>query len=199
MRRLRWSLPTVVVMAILVAPGEASAQRFGGQFGGAGGFWFLYVSPDIEEARSFDRDVGGLLLLGGRGFLQVGRVRLGGGGLGGSFADEGLNPAGNDVSGGLDAGGFTAEYLVLQKDIEVAVGGLIGGGEFRFEERLAVDGDVESLNRRQRAIFVGMPWARAGYNVAPFVNVGAQLGYLIGSEDIDGFTLGFDVLVGLIP
>lgn len=188
-----------IILGILAFPRDGAAQRFGGQFGGAGGIWALYVAPDVEDEFSFDRDLGGLILIGGRGFLQVGRIRLGGGGFGGSFTDEGLNPAGNDVTGGLGGGGFTAEYLLVQRDYEVAVGGLIGGGSYTFEERLSLDGDVETLNRRQRSIFIGMPWARAGYNLAPLVNAGLQIGYLIGSEDVGGFSIGLDIVVGLIP
>ena len=177
----------------------AFSQRLGGDFGGGGQFWVLYIDPGIDVDRSFGRDVGGVTAIGGRGFLQTRRVRLGGGGFGGSFSDEGLNEDGNRVQGGLSAAGFTAEYLAVQQDLEVAVGALLGGGVLSLEERLSVSGDVEELRRRRDAIFVAYPWVRLGYNPAPFVNVGLQLGYFVGTEDVGGFAIGLEVGVGLIP
>jgi hypothetical protein len=38
-----------------------------------------------------------------------------------------------------------------------------------------------------------------GYNPAPLVNAGLQLGYLIGTDDVGGVAVGIDVMVGLIP
>lgn len=183
------------------APGSAFAQRFGGDFGGAVGFWLVYVDPGVDRDQSFGRDLGGIVAMGGRAFLQTGRVRLGGGAFGGSFTDEGRNPSGADVSGGLSAGGFIAEYLVVQQNFELALGGMAGGGVLTIEELLDVDvsGDVETLRRRSETIFVGYPWVRVGHNPAPFINVGLQLGYLFGSEDIGGFSAGIDILVGIIP
>lgn len=186
-------------LIVFLPPTSASAQRFGGQFGGAIGFWLTYVAVDLEPDRSFGRDLGGVITLGARGFFQTGRVRLGVGVFGGGFADEGLNTSGNDVSGGLSAGGFTAEYLIVQKNIEFAVGGLAGGGTLTIEEQLSREGDVEQLNRRTDTMFVGYPWVRFGWNLAPFVNIGLQAGYLYGSEDFDGFSIGLDVMAGLIP
>ena len=197
------STALAVLMALLALPGTASAQRFGGDFGGAGGFWAVYVSPGLESDRTFGRDVGGAAALGGRGFLQTGRVRLGGGAVGGSFVDEGQNPDGNRVQGGLSFGGFTAEYLAVQQNVEVAVGGMIGGGVLTLEELLPAepddDADVERLRRREEAVFAGYPWVRLGYNAAPFVNAGLQVGYLLGGGDVSGFAVGIDITVGLIP
>jgi len=192
-----------LVFMLLAAPGTASAQRFGGDFGGAGGFWAVYVDPGIDGDRGFGRDVGAAVALGGRGFLQTGRVRLGGGAVGGSFLDEGQNTAGNRVQGGLSFGGFTAEYLAVQQNLEISVGGMIGGGVLTLEELLPAqpgdDPDTERLRRRRETIFAGYPWARVGYNPAPFVNAGLQVGYLLGSEDVNGFAVGIDVALGLIP
>ncbi len=193
------SLACTLALVALALPEQAHAQRFGGQFGGGGGFWMMVLVPDIAESRSFDRDLGAVVGFGGRGFIQTGRVRLGGGGFGGSFTDEGLNPADNRVSGGLGVGGFTAEYLLMRRNIEVIVGALLGGGELTLEERVGFDGDVEILNRREESIVVGLPWLRVGYNAAPLVNLGLQVGYLVGSEDVEAFAVGIDVLVGLIP
>lgn len=188
---------------LVLLPGSALAQRFGGDFGGAVGFWLLYVDPGIKEDRSFGRDVEGVVAFGGRGFLQTGRVRLGGGGFGGSFSSEGLNESGNRVQGGLSGGGFVAEYLLVQQNLELAVGGLAGGGVVTIEELLPPEpgdsGDVERLRRRREGIFIGYPWVRLGYNPAPLVNAGLQLGYLVGSEDVGGFAVSIDVLVGIIP
>ncbi len=188
-----------LILALALVPSSAWAQRFGGQFGGAGGLWLVFVNPDVAEDRSFGRDLGGVIGLGGRGFLQTGRVRLGGGAFGGSFIDEGLNSAGNEVDGGLSAAGFTLEYLAYQQNLEVIVGGLVGGGSLTLEERLGSAGGVETLRRRRDGVFIGYPWVRVGYNLAPFANAGLQLGYLFGSRDIGGFAIGLDVLVGLIP
>lgn len=189
----------VGVGGLLLDPAGAAAQRFGGQYGVAGGFWMLYVDPGVDEARSFGRDVGGVVALGGRGFVQLGRVRLGGGGFGGSFTDEGLNAVGDVVEGGLSGGGFTAEYLAIQQNFELIVGAMVGGGSLTIEEIQSSMGGVDQLLRRRDTIFLGYPWVRAGYNLAPFVNAGVQLGYLIGSNDVDGFAVGIDIVVGLIP
>jgi hypothetical protein len=187
----------------VLLPTSALAQRFGGDFGGAVGFWLLYVDPGIEEDQSFGRDVGGVLGMGGRGFLQTGRVRLGGGGFGGSFSREGLNESGHKVEGGLSGGGFIAEYLLVQRNLELTVGGFAGGGVLTLEEFLPPEagdvGDIERLRRRRQGIFIGYPWVRLGYNPAPLVNAGLQLGYLISSEDVGGFAASIDVLVGIIP
>ncbi len=188
-----------LAIGLALLPATAWAQRFGGQFGGAGGFWLVYVDLDVDDDRSLGRNLDGVIGLGGRGFLQTGRVRLGGGAFGGGFVDEGLNSAGNEVEGGLSATGFTFEYLAVQQNIEVVVGGLVGGGSLTVEERLGSAGGVESLNRQRDSIFLGYPWVRVAYNLAPFANAGLQLGYLIGSRDIGGFAIGLDVLVGLIP
>lgn len=190
-----------VVAAVALAPGSAFGQRFGGDFGGAVGFWLVYVDPGVDSEQSFGRDLGGVAALGGRAFLQTGRVRLGGGAFGGSFTDEGQNSSGFDVSGRLTAGGFVAEYLLVQRNVELAVGGLAGGGVLTLEELLDVDvtGDVETLRRRSEGVFVGYPWLRLGYNPAPFVNVGLQVGYLLGSEGVGGFAAGIDVAAGIIP
>ncbi len=192
-------LVLLLALSLSFVPRSASAQRFGGQFGGGGGFWVLLIDPDAGEDRAFGRDLGAVIAVGGRGFLQTGRVRLGGGAFGGGFLDEGLNSDGNDVRGSLSAGGFTFEYLAVQQNLEVIVGGLVGGGSLTLEQRLAVSGDVETLERRRDTIFVGYPWVRLAYNLAPFVNAGLQLGYLIGSKDVGGPAVGLDIQVGLIP
>lgn len=191
-----------LILALVLSalwPSRALAQRFGGQYGGGGGFWMQYLAPNLDAKDGFGRDLGGAVTLGGRGFVQIGRVRLGGGGFGGGFTGEGVNGAGNEVTGGVSGGGFIAEYLVLQRNLEVAVGGLAGGGSFSVEERLAVEGDVETLHRRKKSVFIGQPWVRVAYNLAPFVNAGLQLGYLIGSRDLHGVSVGLDVLIGLFP
>jgi hypothetical protein len=185
--------------AVALAPGSAEAQRFGGDYGGAGGFWLVYFDPGLEAAESFGRDVGAIVALGGRGFLQTGRFRLGGGGVGGGFVDEGTNASGNTVSGGFSGGGLVAEYLAVQRNVELAVGGMVGGGVLTVEESLAVNGDVEDLRRRRDSIFTAYPWVRLGWNPAALVNVGLQVGYLIGTSDVGGFAVGLDILVGLIP
>lgn len=189
----------VLGLTLTLLPEPALAQRFGGQIGGAGGFWLLYIVPNIDADQSFGRDLGNVVTLGARAFAQLERVRIGGGVFGGSFTNEGLNSAGNEVSGSVSAGGFTAEYLFLRKNVELALGGLAGGGVVTIEERLNVTGDVETLNRRKDSMFVGLPWVRLAYNAAPFVNLGLELGYFIGTADFDGFTAGIDVMVGLIP
>lgn len=193
------TLAVWLALLLTLLPHSAFAQRFGGQIGGAAGFWLLYIVPNIESNQSFGRDLGNVVALGGRGFVQFERVRLGGGAFGGSFTSEGLNTSGNEVTGAVSGGGFTAEYLALRETLEIAFGGLAGGGVVTVEERLSDSGDVETLNRRRDTIFVGLPWVRLGYNPAPFVNVGLQLGYFIGTRDFDGFTVGLDVMVGLIP
>jgi hypothetical protein len=186
-------------VVLLLLPGPAHAQRFGGDFGGGGGFWLVYADLGIDVDRSFGRDVGGVITLGGRGFLQTGKVRLGGGAFGGGFVDKGPNSAGNRVQGGFSAGGFTAEYLVLQQDLELVIGGMAGGGVLTIEEISSVSGGVEELRRRRESMFVGYPWVRVGYNPAPFINVGLQLGYMAGTQDVGGFAIGLDVMAGLIP
>ncbi|UCC82572.1 MAG: hypothetical protein JSW46_16595 [Gemmatimonadota bacterium] len=189
----------LVGVVLLLLPEPASAQRFGGDFGGGGGFWLVYVDVGVDVDRSFGRDVGGAVTLGGRGFLQTGKVRLGGGAFGGGFVDEGLNTAGNRVQGGFSAGGFTAEYLVVQQNLELVIGGMAGGGVLTIEEIVSVSGEVEDLRRRKESMFVGYPWVRVGYNPAAFVNVGLQLGYVAGTQDVGGFAIGLDIMVGLIP
>ena len=190
------------VVALFLSPRAAWAQRFGGDYGVGGGLWLVYVDVGVEAGRSFGRDVGGVVALGGRGFLQTGKVRLGGGAFGGGFTDEGPSADGR-VEGGLSAGGFTAEYLVVQRNLEVTVGGMAGGGVLTIEELLPAEVgdpvDVDRLRRRRETMFVGYPWVRVGYNPAPFVNVGLQLGYLVGNDDVDGFAVGLEVNAGLIP
>lgn len=195
-RAIRLLLASVV---FLVAPEPASAQRFGGDFGGGGGFWLVYADPGIDSDRSFGRDVGGVVALGGRGFLQTGKVRLGGGAFGGGFVDEGVNSGGNRVQGGFSAGGFTAEYLIVQQNLELVIGGMAGGGVLTIEEIVSVSGEVEDLRRRREPMFVGYPWVRVGYNPATFINVGLQLGYMAGTQDVSGFAIGLDIMAGLIP
>ncbi len=186
-------------VVLLLPPESAFAQRFGGDFGGGGGFWLVYADLGIDSDRSFGRDVGGVVALGGRGFLQTGKVRLGGGAFGGEFVDEGVNSDGNRVQGGFSAGGFTAEYLVVQQNLEVVIGGMAGGGVLTIEEITSVSGEVEELRRRREPMFVGYPWVRIGYNPAPFINVGLQLGYMAGTQDVGGFVVGLDIMAGLIP
>ncbi len=184
---------------LLILPEPASAQRFGGDFGGGGGFWLVYADLGIDADRSFGRDVGGVITLGGRGFLQTGKVRLGGGAFGGGFVDKGQNSAGNSVQGGFSAGGFAAEYLIVQQNLELVIGGMAGGGVLTIEEIVSVRGEVEDLRRRKESMFVGYPWVRVGYNPAPFINVGLQLGYMVGTQDVGGFAMGLDIMAGLIP
>lgn len=186
-------------LVLMHTPQPLHAQRFGGQFGAGGGFWLPFIAVDVDEDRGFGRDLGQVVGLGGRGFLQTGRVRLGGGGLSGTFTDEGLNSAGNEVTGSLSVGGFTFEYLVVQGNLEVTLGGMVGGGIINIEESIARSGGVEMLNRRRDAIFTAFPWARLGYNPATFVNVGLQVGYLVGTKDYSGFVVGVDVVAGIIP
>jgi hypothetical protein len=187
------------VFVLFFQPGSAFAQRFGGQFGGAGGFWMLLIDPGVPTGESFGRNIGEVLAFGGRGWLQTGKIRLGGGAFGGGFTDEGLNEAGNEVGGGLAAGGFTAEYLVIQRNVEVIAGALFGGGVVTIEERLGVTGDVEQLLRRQTSFLTSYPWVRVGYNPAALVNVGLELGYMFGTNGVGGPALGLDVMIGLIP
>ncbi len=90
----------------------------------------------------------------------------------------------------------------MQQNVELSVGALAGGGTLTVEAVIPATGlpaDVERLDRKRQAIFVGYPWVRASYNPAPFVNAGIQLGYLFGSEGVGGFALAIDVLAGLIP
>ncbi len=192
-------LATLAVLFVCCQPDAAWAQRFGGQFGGAAGFWLQYMIPNIDTRSTFGRDLGDLVLVGGRGFIQTGRVRLGFGAFGGSFTDEGVNSAGNEVSGGLNAAGLTAEYLIVQKELELIVGGFIGGGTLNVEELLSVTGEVETINRVKESLVIGIPWVRAGYNIAPLVNVGVEVGYMVGTQGFDGLTIGLDILAGLIP
>jgi hypothetical protein len=184
---------------LLLFPGSGFAQRFGGQFGGGGGFWLAYAHLGIDADRSFGRDVGGVVGLGGRGFLQSGRVRVGGGAFSGSFVDKGVNADGNRVQGGFSAGGFTVEYLVVQRNLEIVIGGMAGGGALTIEEIVSVSGEVEDLQRRRESMFVGYPWVRVGYNPAPFINIGLQLGYMAATQEVGGFAVGLDVMAGLIP
>lgn len=197
MKRAITLLLSSVVFLLLAGP--AHAQRFGGDFGGGGGFWLVFADLGIDSDRSFGRDVGGVVTMGGRGFLQTGKVRLGGGAFGGGFVDEGLNGTGNRVQGGFSAGGFTAEYLVVQQNLELVIGGMAGGGVLTIEEIVSVSSDVETLRRRREPMFVGYPWVRVGYNPAPFINVGLQLGYITGTQDVGGFAIGLDISAGLIP
>ncbi len=200
LNRARWTACALsVAVAVGAAPDAARAQRFGGEFGAAFGFWGAYIDPGIGPSRSFGRDLGQVAALGGRLFLQTGRVRLGAGAFGGGFTDEGANPGGFDVSGHLSAGGFTAEYLVVQQNVELAIGGMAGGGRLTIEELQDVTGDVETVVRRRHSIFVVYPWARLGYNPATLVNVGLELGYVAGSRGVGGFGVSLDVMVGLIP
>lgn len=183
------------------APTPAAAQRFGGDYGGAFGLWIIYGDPGLDAQRSFGRDLGGLAAVGGRIFFQTGRARLGLGGFTGAFVGDGPNEAGNQVQGGLTTGGVIAEYLVVQQNVEVALGGMLGPGRLSVEEVLVQAGGdgVENLDRQRDTIIVGYPWARLAYNPMPFVNLGLELGYLIGGEGIGGLTGGVDIMVGLIP
>jgi hypothetical protein len=192
---------TILLLAFVgtLVPSTGYAQRFGGDYGAAAGLWVLFVDPGIDSEDSFDRDLGGVIAFGGRLFFQTGRVRLGGAFFGGGFTKEGVNGDGLDVSGGLSAGGFTAEYLAVQQNLELSLGGMLGGGTLNVEELMGVSGDVESINRRRDTIVLGYPWARIGYNPAPFVNVGLQVGYLLATQGVGGFSVGLDIVVGLIP
>jgi hypothetical protein len=195
------SKSTILLLAFILTlvPSSSYAQRFGGDYGAAAGVWVLFVDPGVDSEDSFGRDLGGVIAFGGRLFFQTGRVRLGGAFFGGGFAKEGVNAAGFDVSGGLSGGGFTAEYLAVQHNLELSLGGMVGGGTLNVEELLGVSSDVESINRRRDTVVLGYPWARLGYNPAPFVNVGLEVGYMLGTQGVGGFSVGFDIFVGLIP
>lgn len=186
---------------VVSAPTPSVAQRFGGDYGGAFGLWIVYGEPGLDAERSFGRDLGGLAAVGGRIFFQTGRARLGLGGFSGAFVSDGPNQAGNQVQGGLTTGGFIAEYLVVQQNLEVALGGMLGPGRLSVEEVLIQAGGdgIENLDRDRDTIIVGYPWARVGYNPMPFVNVGLELGFLIGGEGIGGPAGGVEIMVGLIP
>lgn len=194
---MRLALIATAILAL--APAPAYAQRFGGDYGGAVGLWFVYADPGIDAQDSFGRDLGGAAALGGRLFFQRGRLRLGLGGFTGGFTKDGRNEAGNQVQGGLSTGGFIAEYLIVQQNLELVAGGMIGPGLLTVEEVLVPGDDVENLNRRRDTTIVGYPWVRVGYNPMPFINVGLELGYLVGGEGIGGFAGGIEVAVGLIP
>jgi hypothetical protein len=187
-------------LAVLFSlPNSAEAQRFGGTFGGGAAFWLVYVDPGINTEDSFDRDIGNVVALGARAFFQTGRARLGAGFFSGGFTDEGTNDAGNKVTGSLSSGGFIAEYLALQTNFEIAVGGMAGGGSITVEEHISSSGDLENLLRRRTSYFAAYPWVRFAYNPAPLVNVGIDLGYYFGTNDVGGFAVGLDIVVGLIP
>lgn len=192
-------LIVLVSLVALVLPNSAQAQRFGGQFGGGAAFWVVYVDPGISPDQSFGRDVGEVIALGTRAFVQTGKVRLGAGFFSGGFTDAGLNQDGNPVDGGLSSGGLIGEYLALQQNFEIAVGGMAGGGVITIEERIGTTGDIETLRRRREAFFAAYPWVRFGYNPAPFINVGLELGYYGGTKDVGGFAAALDIVVGLIP
>ncbi len=192
-------LIVLVLLLAFVLPNSAHAQRFGGEFGGGAAFWLAYVDPGISSDQSFGRDVGQVIALGARAFFQTGKVRLGAGFFSGGFTDAGLNQDGNQVDGGLSSGGFTAEYLALQQNFEIAVGGMAGGGVITIEERIGTTGDIETLRRRRESYFAAYPWVRFGYNPAPLVNVGLELGYYAGTKDVGGFAAALDIVVGLIP
>lgn len=191
----------LLVAVVLLAPTPALAQRFGGDYGGAVGLWLVYADPGIDAQDSFGRDLGGVLGVGGRLFVQKTRLRLGLGGFTGGFTGDGRNEAGNQVQGGLSAGGLIAEYLIVQQNLEVAAGTMLGPGRLTLEEiRDPSDEDgFEELRRDRHTIIVGYPWARVGYNPMPFVNVGLELGYFFGTEGVGGVAGGIDILVGLIP
>jgi hypothetical protein len=186
---------------LALAPAPAVAQRFGGDYGGAVGLWIVYADPGIDAADSFDRDLGGVAAVGGRLFFQTGRLRLGLGGFTGGFTGDGANEDGYQVQGGLTSGGFIAEFLIVQQNLEVAAGGMLGPGRLTLEEIVdpADDDGFEVLRRDRKTIAVAYPWARVGYNPMPFVNLGLEAGYMIGSEGVGGFAAGIEVLLGLIP
>ncbi len=189
----------LVAALLMLAPTPALAQRFGGDYGGAVGLWLVYADPGIDAQDSFGRDLGGVLGVGGRLFFQKTRLRLGLGGFTGGFTGDGLNDAGNQVQGGLSAGGFIFEYLIVQQNLEVAAGAMAGPGLVSLEEILDLGDDIENLDRRRYTFVAGYPWVRLGYNPMPFVNVGLELGYFFGTEGVGGFAGGIDILVGLIP
>jgi hypothetical protein len=194
-------LPLLVAAILALTPAPALAQRFGGDYGGAVGLWIVYADPGIDASDSFGHDLGGVAAIGGRLFFQTGRMRLGLGGFTGGFTGDGANEDGYQVQGGLTAGGFIAEYLIVQQNLEVAAGGMVGPGRLTLEEiRDSADDDgFEVLRRDRKTTFVGYPWARVGYNPMPFVNVGLELGYLFGSDGVGGFAGGIEILLGLIP
>ncbi len=192
----------LLVTAILaVAPSPALAQRFGGDYGGAVGLWVVYADLGIDAGDSFGRDLGGVAAIGGRLFFQTGRLRLGLGGFTGGVTGDGPNEAGYQVQGRLSTGGFIAEYLVIQQNLELTAGGMLGPGRLTLEEIVdpADDDGFEVLRRDRETIFVGYPWARVGYNPMPFVNLGLELGYVIGSEGVGGLAGGIQIFLGLIP
>lgn len=191
----------LLIAVLAVTPRPALGQRFGGDYGAAFGLWIVFGDPGLDAERSFDRDLGPVAAVGGRIFFQTGRARLGLGGFTGGFVSDGPNEAGNQVQGGLTTGGFIAEYLVVQRNLEVAVGGMVGPGRLSVEEVLVAAGDdgVENIDRDRDTVLVGYPWARLGYNPMPFVNVGLELGYLMGGEGIGGFAGSIELMLGLIP
>lgn len=194
-------LPLLAAAILALTPSPALAQRFGGDYGGAVGLWIVYADPGIDAGDSFGKDLGGVAAIGGRLFFQTGRLRLGLGGFTGGFTGDGSNGDGNQVQGGLTTGGFIAEYLIVQQNLEIVAGGMLGPGRLTLEEVLdpADDDGFEVLRRDRRTLFIGYPWARVGYNPMPFVNVGLELGYVVGSDGVGGFAGGIEILLGLIP
>lgn len=193
----------LLIAVLAVTPRPALGQRFGGDYGAAFGLWIVFGDPGLDAERSFDRDLGPVAAVGGRIFFQTGRARLGLGGFTGGFVSDGPNEDDppRQVQGGLTTGGFIAEYLVVQRNLEVALGGMLGPGRLSVEKVLvpADDDGVENLDRYRNTILVGYPWARVGYNPKPFVNVGLELGYLVGGEGIGGFASSIELMLGLIP
>ena len=181
------------------------SPKYSGTFGIGGGVvphWYFVGTDRLNTAlmsKNFPAlPTHGMFLLGGHGYVYImviPNLRIGGMGAGGSFSAERADPDPGlpDVSWynrsefSTSFGGVTIEYVFPFKRVQVAIGGLLGGGSYSIALTHLREGarpwngtdfsGSESRHQYSNAYLAYQPTLTVEYIVSPFTILSVTGGY----------------------
>lgn len=206
-------LSFVIIMVLF----SLAQSRWRGFEGGAGGFSFYMLQPDLGPLNTELNDLsmpefdGVMFLYGGQGYGFVSdHLRIGGMGFGGSMTTKDVeNGYARDVTFSMAWGGLLLEYLVFEDwGFEAFMGGTLGWGGVSvhlkktlspiewgdvWDDYQAVPDSTDNISTTfDHSFFLLQPRIGLKYYLLDWLAVGASVDVPILNLDAEGWTLDGD-------
>jgi hypothetical protein len=211
-------MKNLALSLIIITLSVSLAQsKWRGFEGGAGGFSFYIVEPNLGALNTELKALGmpefdGLMFLyGAQGYAFVSdRLRIGGMGFGGSITSEDIeNGYAREATFSMTWGGFLLEYLVFEDwGIEAFAGGTLGWGGVSVHLRKtlspidwdevwnnyqATSGTTDNISTQfDHSFFLVQPRVGLKYYLLDWMAVGVSVDVPILNLDSDGWTIDGD-------
>lgn len=174
----------VCMLVLLVAVPAMAEMDYNGNSGFTLGYLFLNNAElqDVIVAAGYPAMPNGMLVYGGTTIMGYRNgLRWGGFGYGGDVSEKGVDDKLTKLSFSL--GGANLDYgLVLSDKLDVAVGGLLGGGGYDLTLRghaLTDPADGNTIHLTNSFFVIG-PRATVSYKATSWLAVEGMAGYLYG-------------------